>query len=81
MTVNTNVNPGSTPQAVPQADVKPLDLVDAIIALESGDLSQDETIALFQNLINSGLVWQLQGTYGRTARQLIEAGYCTPRKE
>ena len=29
-------------------------------------------------LINDGIVWQLQGFYGRTAANLIEAGYCQP---
>jgi hypothetical protein len=30
----------------------------------------------WQTLINSGLVWHLQGWYGRTAENLIEDGYC-----
>ena len=34
----------------------------------------------FQYLIDTGLVWQLQGWYGRTARDLINAGICTGRK-
>jgi ribosomal protein S27E len=56
--------------------------VDKIIAYEQGDLSEEDTIALFQELINSGLAWKLQGHYGRTAKQLIDDGYCTmPGKE
>jgi hypothetical protein len=51
--------------------------IDDIIAYESGELQEEEVIALFQRLINSGLVWRLQGHYGRTARALIEAGLCT----
>ena len=31
----------------------------------------------FQALIDSGLVWQLQGSYGRTAIALIEQELCT----
>lgn len=50
--------------------------VDQIIAYECGVLDDDETIELFQDLINSGLAYQLQGSYGRTANALIEAGYC-----
>jgi hypothetical protein len=54
-----------------------MDHIDQIIAYESGDLSDDETISLFQSLVNSGLAWQLQGHYGRTAKALIDAGYVT----
>jgi len=50
--------------------------VDKIIAYESGELSDEETIELFQSLINDGTAWQLQGTYGRQANALIEAGLC-----
>lgn len=53
-----------------------MDQVDKIIAYESGELSDEEIISFFQELINSGLVWQLQGHYGRTARALIEEGFC-----
>ena len=31
-----------------------------------------------QHLINTGLCWQLQGWFGRTAMHLIEEGICTP---
>jgi hypothetical protein len=51
------------------------DLIDRMVAYEAGDLSWDETIALFQELIDSGDVWMLQG-YGRSATMLIEGGYC-----
>lgn len=50
-------------------------MVDQIISYESGELSDMETIELFANLIKSGMVWSLQGHYGRTATALIEAGY------
>lgn len=55
-----------------------MDQVSQIMAFESGELDEDETIALFQNLIDTGLAWQLQGSYGRAAMNLIEAGRCTP---
>ena len=57
------------------------DQVSKIIAYESNELSEDETIELFQDLINSGLAWQLQGHYGRTAQALIEQGYCHKRED
>lgn len=47
---------------------------DAIIAYEQNELGEEETIELFQELVNSGLAWQLQGHYGRTAKYLLEAG-------
>ncbi len=50
--------------------------IDKIIAYENGTLSEDETIVLFQELIDSGLVWSLQGHYGRTAKMLLEMGHC-----
>jgi hypothetical protein len=56
------------------------DVVGGIMAWEQGDLDDDQTVKLFQRLIDSGLCWQLQGCYGRTAQALIEAGYCH-RKE
>ena len=49
-------------------------MLDDIIAYENGELDEDETVELFQQLVNSGLVWQLQGSYGRTAMDLINAG-------
>jgi hypothetical protein len=52
------------------------DLCGKITDYESGDLSDDEAVALFQSLIDDGFVWCLQGSYGRTAKALIEAGYC-----
>jgi hypothetical protein len=54
-----------------------LDQLDAIIAYEQGELDEDETIELFQGLIDSGLAWQLQGSYGRAANALLDAGLCT----
>lgn len=54
-----------------------MDTLDNIMAYEQGELGEDEIIALFQDLIDSGVAWSLQGSYGRTAAALIEAGYCT----
>lgn len=52
-------------------------MIDQIIAYESGELSDEEIIALFQQLINNGMAWKLQGHYGRMAQALINEGYCT----
>lgn len=53
-------------------------LTDKIIAYEQGELDQEQAVELFQELVNTGLAWQLQGHYGRTAMQLIDAGYVRP---
>lgn len=50
------------------------DQLDKMIQWESGELSEDETITLFQSLVDSDLAWRLQGCYGRTAQSLIDAG-------
>ncbi len=51
------------------------DMVDKIIAFEQGLLKSQEVIDLFQELVDSGLAWELQGSYGRMAMQLMEQGY------
>ena len=53
---------------------EPLDLTSAIIEYENGRLNDDQTLELFQHLVDTGLAWKLQGTYGRTAAALIKAG-------
>jgi len=49
------------------------DIISSIILYENGDLDEDEIISLFQELVTSGLAWELQGSYGRTAAALIDA--------
>jgi|TARA_B100001013_G_scaffold285709_1_gene185552 hypothetical protein len=38
--------------------------------------SEEEFIRAWQHLINTGIVWSLQGWFGRTAKNLIDEGYC-----
>jgi len=38
--------------------------------------SEDQYIEAWQHLIDTGLCWQLQGFFGRTAKQLIDQGVC-----
>ena len=51
------------------------DLTLMIIKYEEGELSEDDTVDLFASLIESGMVWKLQGHYGRTAKDLIDDGW------
>ena len=54
-----------------------MSITDKIIKYEEGDMADEEEIfEFFQELIDSGLAWQLQGSYGRTAALLIEMGEC-----
>lgn len=50
--------------------------IDTLIAFENGELDQDQVIDFIQDGIDRGWVWSLQGFYGRTARELINAGLC-----
>ena len=52
------------------------DLVTQIIKYETGEMEIEEVIEFFQDLIDTGLVYQLQGSYGRQAQAFIQAGYC-----
>ena len=50
--------------------------INKIIAFENGEMSEEEVAEFIQGGIDQGWVWQLQGFYGRTARDLINAGLC-----
>lgn len=50
------------------------DMVNDIMRYEAGEMSQAEEVAFFQVLVTSGLAWSLQGSYGRTATDFINAG-------
>ena len=49
--------------------------IEDLMRFEAGDMDEKDTVAMFQRLVDSGLAWQLQGFYGRTADQLIRLGY------
>jgi hypothetical protein len=40
--------------------------------------SQEQVIAAWQTLVDTGLAWQLQGWFGRTAQHLIDSGFVLP---
>mgnify|MGYP001359216354 FL=1 len=43
--------------------------------------SEEQVIEAWQHLIDTGLAWSLQGSFGRAAVALIEQGICTPPNE
>ena len=53
------------------------DTVGGIIKYEQSEMEYDEVVELFQHLGDTGLAWQLQGHYGRTAAEMIRAGEVT----
>lgn len=50
--------------------------LDRMIAYENGELDEDSIVELFQELIDSDLCWQLQGSYARMAQRLIDSELC-----
>jgi hypothetical protein len=41
----------------------------------------EQYYAAWQQLIDSGLAWSLQGWFGRRAIELIDEGFCKPPKQ
>jgi hypothetical protein len=61
--------------------IQKMSIYDACACVEGFDgqeHSEEEVIASWQYLIDTGAVWQLQGWYGRNAHLLIEEGICRP---
>jgi hypothetical protein len=55
-----------------------MDTVDAIMMIEGSDMaSPEEVLDAWQHLIDTAVVWSLQGSYQRYAIQLIEMGICS----
>lgn len=43
---------------------------------DNNDHDEEEILAAWQQLIDTGVAFQLQGWYGRTANDLIRSGAC-----
>jgi len=50
--------------------------VSRIMEYEDDSMSAEDIVVMFQEMIDDGSVWSLQGHYGRTAAALIKTGYC-----
>ena len=49
---------------------------------EGNGLTPEQTKKLWQHGVNTGIVWRLQGWYGRNAAALLQSGYLKrPRKK
>ena len=42
--------------------------------------NEEQVIEAWQHLVDTGLAWQLQGRFGRTAKHLIEQGIIQPKE-
>jgi hypothetical protein len=58
-----------------------MDIFEAVMICEGAiDVdSEEEMVSAWQRIIDDGLVWSLQGWFGRTAQGLIDSGVCNQR--
>ena len=55
---------------------------DAVMIAEGAiEVDEDKQIEAWQHLVDTGLVWSLQGWFGRTATNLIEQGVITKKEK
>tara|TARA_B100000131_G_scaffold292181_1_gene306390 strand:- start:143 stop:334 length:192 start_codon:yes stop_codon:yes gene_type:complete len=55
------------------SNLEAIDIAEGYIEAEN----EDQYIAAWQHLIDTGLAWSLQGWFGRRAMHFIEMGICT----
>ena len=48
---------------------------------ESAGMTEKDLKEMWQYLVDSGMAWQLQGWYGRTAMSLIDSGFIKASKK
>ena len=56
-------------------------IIEGFVEVPTGIYYEQAYIRAYQHLIDTTAVWTLQGTYGRTAQSLIQAGVCHLPKE
>lgn len=55
-------------------------IIEGFVDIPDGVDDTHAHIQAWQYLIDTGVAWTLQGSYGRTAQALIERGICTRKK-
>lgn len=60
-------------------DVDVYDVDGAIRDYEEGGLDEEGTVKLFQHLLDTGMIYHLQGAYQRHAQDLINSGRIFPK--
>jgi hypothetical protein len=63
------------------ARIKEMNLAERVLLYETDQMSEQEMIKLFQDLVDTGMAWKLQGHYGRTAMILLDAGVIAPPED
>ncbi len=58
------------------SNIEAIDIAEGYTEAESNE----HYVAAWQQLIDTGLAWSLQGWFGRRAMELIESGVCKPPK-
>lgn len=48
---------------------------------EAGFMDADDAIRLFQELVDTGVVWHMSQRYGRIAQSLLDAGMIFPPRD
>ncbi len=51
-----------------------MDLAEKISAYEKNALDDSQVVELYQELYETGIVWELQGHYGRRAYLMLKEG-------
>ena len=54
------------------SDMEAIDIEEGFV----GATSEEQFVAAWQHLIDTGLCWKLQGWFGRRAMTMIETGVC-----
>jgi hypothetical protein len=61
--------------------IKEMNLAERVLLYETDQMSEQEMISLFQDLVDTGMAWKLQGHYGRTSMILLDAGVIAPPED